>query len=595
MKFLCLLSSILFISSLTLNGQIAPEETYLQDIKCEMGKKWPENRIINVVFHGHSVPAGYFNTPNVKTFEAYPMLTLEALKKNYSTAVINVINTSIGGENSEQGSSRFHKEVLNHNPDVIFIDYALNDRSIGLDKAKKSWENMIEQALKKNIKVILMTPTPDLTENITDSNAILAKHAAQIKELSKKYGIGLIDVYSIFREKKIQGEDLSLYMSQSNHPNHKGHEIVKDLIIRYFFDKKDLNHYQSEQIKKIMSDVADWQLLHFEAQVLKGSQWPNSHAYWAWTNATMYLGMLEWARLSDKKIYWDFLLNAGEKSNWETGPNIYFADDICIVQVYLQLFEKYGDEKMIDPSKKALNKIIENAKNVSLDYYSKDSHSRWCWCDALFMAPPAFVRMGKLTGDKRFFDFVDNEFQVSYDTLFCKEENLFYRDTRYKSMVEENGEKVFWGRGNGWVIAGLTIIIDNLPDNHPTKNKYIALYEKMILRIAGLQDSRGFWHPSLLDNNAYPMPETSASGFFTYGVLWGINNGILDEGKYGPIAEKGWKALCSAVQDDGKLGYVQAIGADPKKVGPDDTEVYGIGAFLMAGTQMYKWITGKIK
>jgi rhamnogalacturonyl hydrolase YesR len=177
--------------------------------------------------------------------------------------------------------------------------------------------------------------------------------------------------------------------------------------------------------------------------------------------------------------------------------------------------------------------------------------------------------------------------------LYSKEDHLFFRDTRYKTMKEANGQKVFWGRGNGWVIGGLTIIIDKLTDDYPDKKRFIALYREMMARLAELQDEKGFWHPSLLDYASYPMPETSASGFITYGLLWGINRGYLDKKGYLPKAVKGWDALCSAVHSDGKPGYVQPIGADPKKVTADDTDVYGVGAFLLAGSEMYRTVSEK--
>lgn len=183
---------------------------------------------------------------------------------------------------------------------------------------------------------------------------------------------------------------------------------------------------------------------------------------------------------------------------------------------------------------------------------------------------------------------MEEEFKVTYDTLYDKNEKLFFRDTRFKTRKEANGEKIFWGRGNGWVIGGLCLIIDNLPANHPTKPFYTGLFIEMMERIARLQDKSGFWHPSLLDPVSYPMPESSSSAFFTYGLAWGINNGFLPAKTYKPVAQKAWKALNSAIHPDGKLGWVQPIGADPKSVTADMTEVYGAGAFLLAGSEMYK-------
>lgn len=590
MKRILLFISILF--SLNITAQTGWPQDYLTDIRQELQKKWPHNKTINLVFHGHSVPSGYFNTPNVRTMQAYPQQVLEAIKEIYPYAVVNSITTAIGGENAEQGAKRFRQDVLCHNPDVLCIDYALNDRGIGLERSSKAWEEMIKEAQKQGVKIILLTPTPDLTENILDDNSPLEQYSNQIRDLSVKYGTGLVDSYATFKQKKKEGEELKELMSQSNHPNEKGHRVVKGLILDYFFDKNQRREYERISTLKIIRKVADWQLMHFESQVQKGSRWPNSHAYWSWTNATMYMGMAECAELTGEQKYWDFLLTVADKNNWKTGPNPYFADDLCIVQPYSMLYNQFKEPHMISESVRVLDSIINHPRSVSLDYYAEGSHSRWCWCDALFMAPTSFARIGKITGDNKYFDFMDKEFRVTYDSLYSKFDRLFFRDTRYINMREENGEKVFWGRGNGWVTGGLTIIIDHLPEDYPSRDFYITLFREMMEKIALLQDKQGFWHPSLLDTIAYPMPESSASGFFTYSIFWGINRGYLDKEEYLPIAIKGWKALHSIVHEDGKVGFVQAIGADPKKVGFDDTEVYGTGAFLLAAVEYMNYLTG---
>jgi lysophospholipase L1-like esterase len=237
MRNLILILSCIFLR-ISLHAQIADRETYLNDTKVELMKEWPGNRTVNLVFHGHSVPAGYFRTPDVNTLQSYPQLTLLAVKEAYPLAVVNVITTAIGGENAERGAARFRSEVLTHRPDVLFIDYALNDRGTGLERARKAWETMIEQATETGIKVILMTPTPDTSVNILDSQNALALHARQIRELAEKYHIGLVDSYAAFREKKLNGENIVEYMSQINHPNAKGHRTVRDLIARWLINGK---------------------------------------------------------------------------------------------------------------------------------------------------------------------------------------------------------------------------------------------------------------------------------------------------------------------------------------------------------------------
>lgn len=215
-------------------NEIANPSGYLGQIKTELKKEWPKNSTINFVFHGHSVPAGYFKTPIVKTLESYPFLVLKELKAIYPYAVINIINTSIGGENSISGEKRFESEVLTHKPDVLFIDYALNDRSIGLDKSYGAWSSMITKALKEDIKIILLTPSPDQRVHILEPNNELEQHAEQIKRLSKEKGIGLIDSYELFKNKLVLGDSISIYMSQVNHPNKKGHQLITNEIIKYF-------------------------------------------------------------------------------------------------------------------------------------------------------------------------------------------------------------------------------------------------------------------------------------------------------------------------------------------------------------------------
>jgi acyl-CoA thioesterase-1 len=212
----------------------APTDTYLQHVNEELKKTWPGNRTINLVFHGHSVPAGYFKTPDVKTLEAYPHQVLTELKNIYPNAVINIIVTAIGGENSEQGEKRFDEEVLVHRPDVLFIDYALNDRRIGLAKAKALTENMIRKAQQKKIPVILLTPSPDMRVDITKDNNELAQFSSQIRQLAKDHGVGLADSYQAFESRARNGEDLNAYMSQVNHPNTAGHALIAEEVLRYF-------------------------------------------------------------------------------------------------------------------------------------------------------------------------------------------------------------------------------------------------------------------------------------------------------------------------------------------------------------------------
>ncbi|MSS73868.1 MAG: SGNH/GDSL hydrolase family protein [Candidatus Latescibacteria bacterium] len=216
---------------------VADARTYLADIVEQLKKHWPGNRAVHIVCHGHSVPAGYFATPMVDTFNAYPHLLHKGLKDRFPFAVINVIVTAIGGEHSVSGAERFERDVLGHRPDVTAIDYGLNDRGLGLARAEASWRAMIEKSLDRQIKLILLTPTPD-TSGLSDPSAerwlLLQQHAEQIRRLAAEYGVGLVDSLVAFEGYAQQPGDLTDLLSWSNHPNRRGHEIVATEILRWF-------------------------------------------------------------------------------------------------------------------------------------------------------------------------------------------------------------------------------------------------------------------------------------------------------------------------------------------------------------------------
>jgi lysophospholipase L1-like esterase len=207
---------------------------YLANVVQQLQIAWPHNRTINLVFHGGDVPAGYAATPVVDTFNAYPHLLHTALKEKYPNAVINIIITAGGGEASDGGAKRFARDVLNHNPDVIFLDYGLNDRRIGLQEAEKAWSLMIKQAKAQNVPVVLLTPTADVHADIQNPNDLLCKHALQIRKLAVLNEVALIDSLRRFTEYVRQGGNLEDLMSQSGHPNRKGHELVAAELAKWF-------------------------------------------------------------------------------------------------------------------------------------------------------------------------------------------------------------------------------------------------------------------------------------------------------------------------------------------------------------------------
>ena len=211
------------------------KESYLSELCSELEKQWPDNRTVNIVCHGHSVPAGYAKTPLVDTFHAYPHLLHRALKNHFPFAVVNVIVTAVGGENSVSGAKRFDREVLCHRPDLVLLDYGLNDRAVGLEAAQTAWRKMIEASQRNGVKVMLLTPSWDeswFTRN-EDWKALCA-HADQIRALAEEYGAALGDSFAAFDRYVSGGGDLSDLLSFVNHPSPLGHELIAKEIIGYF-------------------------------------------------------------------------------------------------------------------------------------------------------------------------------------------------------------------------------------------------------------------------------------------------------------------------------------------------------------------------
>jgi lysophospholipase L1-like esterase len=215
---------------------IADQRSYLADTVAILHKLWPDNRTVNIVFHGHSVPSGYFATPFVDTFCAYPHLLHVRLKRRFPYAVVNAIVTAIGGEGSGTGATRFVDEVLCHRPDVVAIDYGLNDRGMGLAAAETNWRCMIEAAISRKVKVLLLTPTADVTVGAGyagEDAGLLAQHAEQIRRLAAEYDVGLVDSLALFLDYHRTG-NLDDLLSWPNHPNAAGHALVADALMRWF-------------------------------------------------------------------------------------------------------------------------------------------------------------------------------------------------------------------------------------------------------------------------------------------------------------------------------------------------------------------------
>jgi len=296
--------------------------------------------------------------------------------------------------------------------------------------------------------------------------------------------------------------------------------------------------------------------------------------------ATFYAGVIALYDTTKDRQYLDAATHWGEQAKWTLhGKDLRFADNQAAAQVYCDLYAVERDLQRIASAKNVFDLQIATPKAGRVE---------WWWCDSLFMAPPALARMSKVTGERKYRDLMNNLFWDSTDFLFDKDEDLFFRDKSFFNKKTEHGKKVFWSRGNGWVVAGIARIVDALPADDPSREKFIALQKRMLIKLAKLQGEDGLWRPSLLDPKQFPQPETSGTAFFCYAFAWGVNHGTLDRAIYLPVALKAWNGLCSKVTADGKLGYVQKVAGAPGKVNPDNTQEYAVGGFLLAGSEIAK-------
>lgn len=380
-------------------------------------------------------------------------------------------------------------------------------------------------------------------------------------------------------------------------------KFLKNLILlTIFLFVLSLNGQKIEpsEVKKIMEKVANWQIenhndLKYRAQNKRLSR--GKHHMLDWTNGALYVGMSKWAKMADTDKYYEWLKGIGQAHEWKLHirngyfARVFHADDHTVGQTYFHLFRKYKDDKMIKPTINQFDFILYHPSKTKMDWKSPFHQDRWNWCDALFMSPPVWVMVSNLTRDRKYIDFMVKEWKATTNHLFDKKENLYYRDGSYFDKLD-NGTKIFWGRGNGWVFAGLSNVMDELGPSDKDYPYFLKLYKKMAKKLLEIQTPEGHWAMSLLGQEFYPTPETSGSSFFIFGLAWGINNGILDREIYGSAVQKGWNAMVSYVNSDGMLGYVQAIGAEPGEADPDKTEVYGVGAFLSAGSEVYKLYGG---
>ena len=311
-----------------------------------------------------------------------------------------------------------------------------------------------------------------------------------------------------------------------------------------------------------------------------------------WTRGVYYEGLMALHTIYPKEAYYDYAVSWGESHNWgmRNGNTTRNADDQCAGQTYIDLYN-------IDPQPERI-KNIKICMDMLVNTPQVDD---WWWIDAIQMAIPVFAKLGVMYDDDRYFEKMWDMYEYTRNDhgdngMFNPADGLWWRDQDFDPpYTEPNGEDCYWARGNGWVVAALTRVLDIMPKDRPHYESYLNDYKVMLEALLPLQRKDGLWNVSLHDEDNFGGKEITGTSLFIYGMAWGINNGILDEETYMPVIAKAWNAIVEdAVHDNGFLGYVQGTGKEPKDGQPvtydsvPDFEDYGLGCFLLAGTEIYK-------
>lgn len=334
---------------------------------------------------------------------------------------------------------------------------------------------------------------------------------------------------------------------------------------------------QPAAIDKALRKVADWQLARTQPHIDR-----------IWTSAVLFTGFMAASEATGDPKYRDAMQAMAQGFNWDLKGPYPNADDISVAQTYLELYAQAPSQDKLAPSRAQLD-ILAGLKTLK----PNDARVPWWWCDALFMAPPVWAKMYRATGDRKYLDYVHEQWKITSDLLYDRDEHLYARDASYIGKTEPNGKKIFWSRGEGWVMGGLARTIDYIPADDPRRPFYIQQLRDMSAKIASLQDPQGLWHAGLLDPATYPLPEISGSALFVYGMAYGVNRGYLDEAAYRPVIEKAWAGILRHVYADGRLGGIQQTGAEPAFYRPASSFNYGVGGFLLAAAELKKMAEGR--
>lgn len=305
-----------------------------------------------------------------------------------------------------------------------------------------------------------------------------------------------------------------------------------------------------------------------------------------WERAAYFLGDLAAYEMIGKQSYLDYAVTWALSNHWNFHQNENHqatnADSLSCGEIYLDLMTRYGVEGDMEHIRKTLEWTVHDSAN---DY--------WWWIDTIYMALHFYTRMGLYLKEERLIDKAYRLYQNSRTERRCfdEEEGLWFRDERFlpEAALSENGKKIFWSRGNGWVLAGLARTLRTLPKEHPYHAEYLRDYLRMAGAIRDCQCGDGFWRANLLEPEAFPMPETSGTALNVLGLLIGIRDGFLEE-SFLDCALKGFEALtCESLEENGRIGWVQEPNIQPGPVNREATNDYAVGTYLLICRELIEY------
>jgi len=331
---------------------------------------------------------------------------------------------------------------------------------------------------------------------------------------------------------------------------------------------------QADDIVPLLHRANDWQTAH--PRMKDGDR--------NWERGTWFTGVMAAYKASGDEKFLKQALEWGRKHEWQVGAGRAGANKLFCVETWAELFFLKKDKAMLEPAVRWLDTAEPNSPAGAKRWYLERDHT---YADSLYGAP-ALAMLAKATGDKKYLDIMHAFFWDVADELLDKQDGLFYRDKHFIGKKTKNGKKVFWSRGNGWVLGGIARILEYLPEDSSQRPRYVELLKTMSAAIAKCQGADGLWRPNLADPDDVAVPETSGTGFFCYGMAWGINRGLLDRETYLPVVKKAWAGLAKSVSPEGMVRWGQPVGAQPAAVEEGLAHEYVTGTFLLAGSEMLR-------